>query len=247
MPPDRRPAIGLFAKPVVPGLVKTRLVPPLTHDGAARLYAGFLADLADTLNGGPWDWTVFSTEPGGQRATWPVNAPLPARLHPQSGADLGERMHRAFEALLHGGAAPSGALIVGSDHPTLSRRTLVDACAALTGADLVLGPAEDGGYTLIGLREPAAELFTGIAWSTASVLAATLERADTLGMTVALLPPEADVDTPEDLDALLERLRGDDQDALPAAPSSAGLATCVHTRRALRELGLLRSRTAEPG
>jgi len=124
------------------------------------------------------------------------------RLVAQRGADLGARMaHLAAELLADGHRA---ALLIGSDLPTLPAAHLTEASRALApgAADLVLGPAEDGGYYLIGLARPAPALFEGIAWSTAGVLEATRARARGLGLREHLLPPWYDVDTPADLDRL---------------------------------------------
>jgi hypothetical protein len=118
----------------------------------------------------------------------------------QRGDDLGARLSHAFEDLLADGAP--GAIVIGSDVPTLPRAVLVAALERLAGADLVLGPSEDGGYYLIGLREPRAALFADMAWSTEGVFDETLRRAGALGLDVGLLPAWFDVDTAVDLERL---------------------------------------------
>ena len=164
--------------------------------------------------------------------SWPdfaragIVLPPGAALTVQHGDTLGERMAHALHAALGGattGAAAlaasqggasavtvNAALLVGSDLPLLSRKHLEAAGAALLEgveprADTVLGPADDGGYYLIGLRQPHPALFEGISWSTAHVAAQTRERATALGLSVAQLPSWYDVDTPADL----ARLRAD--------------------------------------
>ena len=134
----------------------------------------------------------------------------------QRGDDLGARLSHAFEDLLADGAP--GAIVIGSDVPTLPSAVLGAALERLAGADLVLGPSEDGGYYLIGLREPRAALFADMAWSTAVVFEETMRRASALGLDVGLLPAWFDVDTAADLERL---------EASLAAPGSGAR----HTRR----------------
>ncbi|MFB3107603.1 MAG: TIGR04282 family arsenosugar biosynthesis glycosyltransferase, partial [Pseudomonadales bacterium] len=112
-------------------------------------------------------------------------------LRKQVGDDLGERMAHAISACLEAG---SSALIVGSDCPTITAAYIRQAAAVLDTHDLVLGPAEDGGYGLIGLRHPAPELFTGMLWSTAEVFAQTVARANCLGLSWSVLETLWDVD-----------------------------------------------------
>jgi len=206
----------VFTKPAVPGRVKTRLQPALGAERAAALHAAFLADLLARLDGSG----IFEL-----RLAWALDAgeePPPSSVPAvrQRGEDLGARLHAALAdaARTHARVAA-----VGSDHPTLPRERVEEAFARLEqGADLVLGPALDGGYTLVALRGAAvdARLFTDIPWSGPRVLACTLERARELVLRVELLPMSADVDTPEDL----ERLRAELRDpATPACPRTAAL------------------------
>lgn len=142
---------------------------------------------------------------------------------PQEGHDLGERMAAAFAAAFGQGARRVA--IIGSDVPWVSRSTVCEALAALDAHDVVLGPARDGGYYLLALDRPRPALFTGIAWSTPSVLAATMERAGALGLSVRLMDPLADIDTPEDLRAEWSRLAPllSPSGPLRAALAAAGL------------------------
>jgi len=148
----------------------------------------------------------------------------------QRGADLGERLYQA----LHAAAVehPGGVAAVGSDHPALPVPRVRQAFAALADHDVVLGPAEDGGYYLIALRAGAVhrELFDGIAWSTGTVLAATEERCRRRGLSLARLPVELDVDEPADLDRLAAAL---------AAPSPGAATDCPRTRQLLAAWGRL--------
>ena len=223
----KRAAVGLFAKPVVPGRVKTRLCPPLSSGDAARLYRAFLADTTATLAAGTaWDWTVFSTDPAGQEETWPAEAPRPRTWHPQVGEDLGRRMHQALCLLLDEGY--ERAVLVGSDHPTLRGARIAAAIDRLDEAEVVLGPSLDGGYYLVGVTRPRPELFTAMEWSTPRVFADTLERLRALDARVAFTDPWYDVDTHDDLRFLrlhLEALALESPDAAP----------CPHTRAVLAD------------
>lgn len=114
----------------------------------------------------------------------------------QHGADLGERMHGAIE---DASKRAEAVVLVGTDCPPIDREYLDLALSSLVSADAVLGPAEDGGYGLIGLREPRLSLFDGIAWSTADVAATTVERFEEASLHFCCLPTIWDVDRPEDL------------------------------------------------
>lgn len=214
-------ALLLMTKPALPGRVKTRLAAALGAETAARLHAAFLADLAARLRApAAWDLVpCWALEPG---ETVPAEPPAGRR---QRGADLGERLLDAFARL----PGHELAAAIGSDQPELGAGTVEAAFAALErGADVVLGPARDGGYYLIALR-PARlrrELFEAIPWSTERVLSVTRARCRALGLEVAELEPAEDVDTPDDLERLALRLAG-----------RRGL--CPRTEALLVELGRL--------
>lgn len=124
------------------------------------------------------------------------------RLLDQVGPDLGARMHETFTTLF--GRGYRQVLIIGTDAPTLPPSTYQDALALLKDHDVVLGPALDGGYYLIGLKKPAPELFAGIPWSTDQVLPLTRKKAAELELTVAMLKEWRDIDTIDDLRCLIE-------------------------------------------
>lgn len=212
-----------MAKAPVPGRVKTRLCPPLTEEQAASLAHGFLLDAlarARTLAAAAL-YLAYSPPDAG--AIFQEIAGEGITCLPQEGDDLGQRMDRLSRRLL--AAGHPAVAIIGTDTPTLPVSVLADALDRLAGghADLVLGPSEDGGYYLIGMRRPLHGIFADIAWGGPTVLADTRERAAGLGLKVSLLQSWFDVDTPEDL----ARLR----DALRAEPASA-----EQTRRCLEEL-----------
>jgi hypothetical protein len=182
--------ILVFAKQPVPGRVKTRLVPALGEEGAAALAQQMLdATLAEALASGLPVELCGDPDPDG----W-YRGPAVA-LTAQGEGDLGERLSRAARRALREGPV----LLVGADCPALDRRRLRAAAAALESHDAVLHPTEDGGYALLGLRRFDVSLFEGIAWSTASVAAATRARIEKLGWTLHVGETLADVDEPADL------------------------------------------------
>ena len=193
-----RVAIAAMAKVPVAGEVKTRLCPPLRAEEAARLARCFVQDRVEQLADLPACDRLVAYVPPERDAE--LRALVPGvRLVPQVGADLGMRMDRLLSDLLAEGYA--GAVAVGTDTPTLPTAYLADACRALAAgqADVVLGPAEDGGYYLIGLGAPAPELFVDVEWGTSTVYRTTLGRAHALGRRTIVLPVWFDVDRGRDL------------------------------------------------
>ena len=199
--------ILLYTKPARPGKIKTRLVADgggggLSCAEAAELHAAFLGDVAESLARGRFRLEVaWALQPGEELAD---DLGLPGFR--QRGEDLGERLYHGLE---RAGRRFERVAAVGSDHPELAPETVEDGFRRLAaGADVVLGPVPDGGYYLIGLHRRAIrrELFDGIAWSTAAVLAETQERCRRLGLAVELLPAGHDVDTASDLRRLAARL-----------------------------------------
>jgi len=216
MPPS---VLAVMAKAPRAGRVKTRLCPPLSPDEAAELAGAFLLDAVDQVRSVAAVRPAMAYAPVDARAFFHAIAP-DFDLVAQRGDDLGARLAHAFEDLLADGTP--GAIVIGSDVPTLPSAVLGAALDRLAGADLVLGPSEDGGYYLIGLREPRAALFADMAWSTAVVFEETMRRASGLGLDVGLLPAWFDVDTGADLERL---------EASLAAPGSGAR----HTRRFFAE------------
>jgi rSAM/selenodomain-associated transferase 2/rSAM/selenodomain-associated transferase 1 len=183
------------------GRVKTRLIPALGPDGASHLHEALLRHTLRQARdwGGPTDvwFTGTDTFP---TADFPEAATF--HPHPQGTGDLGERLIRAVAqacATEAPGGELNGVVVIGTDCPGLTETTLRQAADGLAKHDVVLGPAEDGGYYLIALRQPQPALFTGIDWGTERVLAQTLEACRGLGLRVQQLAPLADVDEPEDL------------------------------------------------
>ncbi len=205
-------AIAIMAKTPRAGDVKTRLCPPLTPAEAAALYRCFLLDtIAKVTTLEARCRPVISYTPVTDRTYFAALAPR-CMLLPQRGADLGARMADCFAQLFALGYAD--VLLTGSDLPTLPRTVLQHALAliATPQIDMVLGPSEDGGYYLIGLRVLYRELFEHMTWSTPQVFAETMQRAERLGLRVAHLPTWYDVDIPADLARLRQTLQQEDPD-----------------------------------
>lgn len=188
------PALAIFAKTPLPGLVKTRLSPPLSPEQGAELYRCMMLDTFSRVGSLPVDTFIFYA---GDEAFFREAAPS-VPLLPQSGACLGTRLEDAFTALQSLGY--DARVVIGTDAPDLPLafiRQAFDLLAA--GKDVVFGPAEDGGYYLVGVRGGFEALFRDIPWSGPQVLERSLERAAEAGLTCALLPAWYDVDGVDDL------------------------------------------------
>ncbi len=210
------PALVLFARAPRRGEVKRRLTPPLTPDEALAVHLALLEDSLGLIAIAAREAKAqpflsfsepFAPEGSPALAFLETAARGMARL-PQRRGDLGARILGAFTDLIEGQRRP-GAVIVGSDSPTLPPAILVGALDRLrVGAEVVLGPAEDGGYCLIGATRPMDAIFDGIPWGTSEVLAATLQAIDREGLRLALLETWHDVDRPEDLPRLRREIAG---------------------------------------
>jgi uncharacterized protein len=199
----------VVAKQPAAGQTKTRLCPPLTGDAAAALYACFLRDTLDVMRQVPHVECGIVYLPESALDYFSILAP-DMQLSLQQGGDLGERLDHLLTAALESGA--SQAVVMDSDSPTLPPDYLVQAFDALAGScDVVLGPCEDGGYYLIGMKRPQPRLLRDVQMSTPHVARDTLALAEQLGLKVALLPTWYDVDTAAELD----RLRAELHDAPP--------------------------------
>ena len=195
----------IFAKEPRAGQVKTRLSPPLSPQDATQLYHTFLEDILEEMVRVPEMRLALAYSPPSARSYFRGLAPAGTDLFPQEGEDLGERMARACARGLAAGFGP--VLLRGGDVPDLPGAVVAEAREVLAAgqAQVVLGPALDGGYYLVGLAEPQPGLFQGPVWSSRTVLADTLERAGRLGLKVHLLPAWPDIDTYADLLAFLGR------------------------------------------
>ena len=181
----------LLAKEPRPGFTKTRLATEVGAARAAEISAGLLEDSVE-LGRGCARTLHVSYAPASAAAAFERIAP-DARRFAQPEGDLGARLHHAFASALDAGA--SRPILIGSDSPTLPSNLMRAAHAALGRHDVVLGPAEDGGYYLIGMNTLHTSLFEHIDWGGAAVLSQTLDRARTAGLRVAILPYWYDIDT----------------------------------------------------
>lgn len=192
----RKPILLVFAKDPVPGRVKTRLAAEVGPDEAARIYRSLGRRVVDQVRGGPYRTVVCFDPPEARTAVEEWLGTHGVEFHPQSPGNLGDRLEAAFRWAFQ---ESDRVLVIGTDAPGVDAKGMEAALRTLDEADLALGPALDGGYYLLGLRDPTPELFREIPWSTAEVLEATRARARELGLEEVLLPPLRDVDTREDL------------------------------------------------
>ena len=218
------PQIMTVARLPVAGACKTRLIPALGPDRAALLQRSMTEVAVDTalqLSVDDAAATVVCTTGGRRRdfRAWLGEAPA---LIPQGAGDLGQRLQRAFNTAFAAGNAC--AIAIGTDVPAITAAHLREAIAALRTHDVVLGPARDGGYYLIGMTRPQPALFEQIDWGAASVCRDTLTAAQRAGLSVAQLEPLSDVDLPGDLTALRDDPRF--ADILAGAPR---LSVCIPT------------------
>jgi uncharacterized protein len=216
---NRTNALLVVAKRPAPGRTKTRLTPPLTPDQAAMLYECFLQDTLAIMRQVPGVQPVIAFLPAGEDGYFRQLAP-DFELILQEGDDLGARLDNALTHYL--GLGYARVAIMNSDGPTLPPAYLATAFAALEGdADVVLGPCDDGGYYLIGLKRPAPRLLREVRMSTPNVTADTLALAAEESLTVMLLPTWYDVDDAVALHFLAQEIA--------AAPAHIA----VHTRALL--------------
>jgi rSAM/selenodomain-associated transferase 1 len=188
-----------------PGTVKTRLAAAIGADEATRVYRRLAERQLAAI---PPDWPVevhfAPSDARDEMRAW--LGPRPA-LFAQAEGDLGARLTHAVADTFT--RHKTSALVIGGDCPELDPATLRAATEALRKSPVVLGPADDGGYYLIGLTDSHPALFAEIPWSTQRVLAATLHQAATLNLGVHLLPAKGDVDTLEDLQQYSRLIFGD--------------------------------------
>jgi rSAM/selenodomain-associated transferase 1 len=230
-------SLVLFARSPRPGTVKTRIASARSDRDALALYTAFLLDTAEMCA----DWRrqtvavdpnrrliLYVTPEGEDPLLAEVARRCGARIVVQPEGDLGHRLQHIFEAEFSRGARSVCA--IGSDSPTLPRHLVDHAFRALTWERVVLGPTFDGGYWIAGAQRPAPDMFSGIPWSTETVLRETLALLEGQGISGHLLPFWYDVDEDEDLKRLAWHVQ-----ALRAEVEGS----CPHTYNALVDAGLL--------
>lgn len=184
-------ALLIFQKNPVKGLVKTRLAATLGEDMALSIYQFLLDRTFTEVNKIGQKVMVFYSD------FIPKEYPFPTHsLYLQEGIDLGEKMKNSFQLVFSKGFQK--AVIIGTDCPDLTSDVLIEAFSQLDQTDLVIGPAADGGYYLLGMKSEHSFLFQGIEWSTSEVFSRTLEQANHHNLTFSLLPMLHDIDEEED-------------------------------------------------
>jgi rSAM/selenodomain-associated transferase 1 len=252
----RKCALAMMIKAPRAGASKTRLVPPLTHEEAAQLSVSFMRDTAANIAAACAETSegarrtvdaVAAYTPLGAEAAFEGLLPREFALLAQRGDSFGERLFHAADDLSRLGY--ESCCLIDSDSPTLPRALLKAAIEELSrpGERMVLGPADDGGYYLIGVKRAERHLFEEIAWSTSEVAAQTIARAREIKLDVALLPAWYDVDDAETLRRLCVELfdMTHNGDALNTSHNSKDEQACstklapyaaTHTRDALARL-----------
>lgn len=220
----------VFARRPEPGRTKTRLAASLGDEAAAGLYTAFVEDLAVQLADPRWQvrWEIAPPHDGFAHRF----GVTPDACRPQEGRDLGERMLAALRRARADGF--DRCVLIGSDAPQVGAAHVAAALDALgppgePRADLVLGPATDGGFWLVAVSEPR-DVFSGVEWSTPRTLDGTLRNARAHGLRVALIATESDVDDVDDLRRLEESLRGAGRRSLSPAPMAATRAALARLR-----------------
>ena len=191
-------SVGIFAKPPRPGLVKTRLIPDIGADKAARVYRYCLEYTLEVARESGIEFHLYLSEACDDELLQDEAYSV------QKGRDLGARMFNATKDLL--ATSTDGAIIIGSDCLDISPRHLLQAAQALADHELVLLPALDGGYALIGCTSIEPGLFHNINWGSDQVLKQTLAHAEKLNYRVSLLETVRDIDTLQDVEQYPELL-----------------------------------------
>jgi len=194
--------IVIFAKAPVTGKVKTRLIPKLGAESAARLAHKMLLETYEQAASVSLARTELCVSPAASHPDWQRLLPAAELLGEQGEGDLGKRLARTAERVIGDGEA---VVLIGTDCPGMTTDRLERACRDLETHDAVIHPAYDGGYALLGLNRFDASIFSGIAWSTPSVARDTIGRIGALGWTLHISETLRDIDEPGDLEHLAVR------------------------------------------
>lgn len=191
--------VAIFLKHPTPGKVKTRLAKQLGNRRAAAVYSAMAKDVVKSAERGA---RIFFDPPEMEKEVRRWLGGFSGAFSPQSGDSLGGRMANAIGLCLREGSEK--VVVIGTDCPDITPAIIAGAFERLDGADVVIGPCEDGGYYLIGMRRLYRELFCGIEWSSNSVTARTVEKAEALSLKVSMLQTLRDIDEAEDLGGRFE-------------------------------------------
>ena len=195
--------LGLFAKYWEPGQVKTRLAASIGDTAASHLHRAFLASSLATFESFPAK-RVLAYWPVGRQSEFAQLAGPNWNLWPQQAGDLGARMAAYFAAAVKDGQERT--VLIGSDSPTLPIAMVQDAFDRLKQHDVVIGPARDGGYYLLGCRAIVPDIFQEVAWGSGQVFAQTIQQLDSMSLSYSVLAPWYDIDHLEDLHTLHQEL-----------------------------------------
>ncbi|MBX6315200.1 MAG: TIGR04282 family arsenosugar biosynthesis glycosyltransferase [Isosphaeraceae bacterium] len=201
--------LGIFGKRPEPGKVKTRLAAEFGPEFAAAAHEAMLLDTLEVWDAGrvlaPGGRRVLVFDPPEAGPWFDERVPAAYALQPQQPGDLGQRMGAFCAGEFEDGA--TRVVLIGSDSPTLDPTIVISAFLCLEGRDVVLGPSTDGGYYLVGCRPPVPPIFEGIDWSTPHVLGQTIDRLHGTGLSLAVLPPWYDIDSPNDWQMLAGHIK----------------------------------------
>lgn len=192
---SKNTAVLLMCKMPVPGQCKTRMKPGLNDEECAALQEALIYDIVGMLNILPFPFFIAFTPFNSGEYFKPLSAC--GGCFPQAEGDLGNRMEKAAEYVLKKGYAK--VIIIGSDSPGLQPSVIIEACEELSVSDVCIGPCEDGGYYLIGMKGLWKELFEGVSWGTEVVFQQTMDIIKRIGCKSSLLPMGYDLDRWEDL------------------------------------------------
>jgi hypothetical protein len=218
-------AIAVMAKQPEPGKVKTRLCPPLTPGQAADLYEVFFLDTVSLISGIEHTDVFIAYDPETAQDFFSLILSPTVKCIPQGAGDLGNRLSGVSSIMFSHGYKK--VIMLASDTPHLPQDYIRMAFRQLDDTDVILGPCDDGGYYLIGLRFPAPVVFEGIPWSTSRVLDLTIERAREAGMTCELVPSCYDIDTWQDVERLMHDIQ---------VQAHSDTSRCPHTKKVLTDL-----------
>jgi len=227
-------ALAVMTKAPQAGRVKTRLIPPLTPEEAAELNKCFLRDTAAAISnaaGADTACGIAVYTPVGAESAYTDILPADFSLLPQRGDKFGERLYLAIEDMCKCGF--DSLCLIDSDSPTVPTENFEQAVELLSTSEdrVVLGPSDDGGYYLIGMKKPHRHLFEQIDWSTERVLNQTMQRATEIGIEVKLLPTGYDVDDDASLRRLCNELLGEQGDDSVAPSTRKFLAGLVAQKK----------------